>query len=358
MAQPDWTRGDLGHRLTVLMIDPLNLTTERGELEGVVRGGSYDLAYYSDTRMGAKVSTFTPDGPDNWDGTAALRLVHTVFDYTGDLWSETLGTFYVTGRDWDVREGGYVTNYVLSGTMHGLETNVTPHAYTIAKGARALDVIKRVMTITSRPYYAEGGARNYTFSGPVVYDAGTSYLSILFDVCNRSNNRISVVRDGRIVISPYVAPSQKAATFETVAGDPHGMFIGPFSTGDAGLDLPERAIVSATKDNRTITGTAIAKSGTRMRHSRRGYGIDDFRSLSNMTPFTQRQADALAARYLASDDTEERTADHALRYRPLREGDIELLTVAGATKRWHVKNASLDLASWTWKLSLRGGWAS
>lgn len=357
MAQPDWTRGDLSHRLTVQMVDPLNLTAVRGELAGVVRGGSYDLAYYSDTRMGAKLSTFTPDGPDNYDGTAALRLVHTVYDYTGDIWQETLGTFYVTARTWNVREGGYSTDYTLAGTLHGLETNVTPRAYTVSKGARALDVIKRIMQTTSRPYYAEGGARNTTFSGPVVYDAGTSYLSMLLDICDRSRNRLSVVRDGRAVITPYTAPSQKAASFSTVAGEPDGLFIGPFSTGDAGLELPERVIVSAQKDNKTITGTAIAKSGTRQRHNRRGFGIDDFRSVSNLSPFTQKQADTLAARYLATADTEERTADHNLRYRPLREGDIELLTVAGATKRWHIKNASLDLSSWVWKLSLRGGWA-
>lgn len=356
MAQPDWTRGDLSHRLQVLMVDPLNLSTIRGELEGVVRGGSYDLGYYTDTRMGASIKTFTPSGPDNWDGTAALRLVHIVSDYTGDLWQETLGTFYVTGRDWEISEGNYSTDYKLSGTLHGLETNVTPRSYTVAKGARALDVIKRIMKTTSRPYYIEGGARNVAYSSPVVYDAGTSYLSILFDVCDRSRNRLNVVRDGRVVVGPYTAPSQKAATFSTVAGDPHGLFIGPFSTGDAGLELPERAIVEATKDNKTITGTAIAKAGTRQRHNRRGYGIDDFRTLTNLSPFSQKQADALAARYLATADTEERTAEHGLLYRPLREGDIELLTVGNDTRRWHIKNAKLDLASWTWDLSLRGGW--
>lgn len=353
MAQPDWTRGDLSHRMQVLMVDPLNLSTIRGELSNVIPGGKCDYAYYSDTRTGAAIKTF---GDDGWDGTAALRIVHVVSDYTGDLWQETLGTYYVTKRSWSDGSGEQrTTDYTLSGTLHGLETNVTPRPYAVAKGAKALDVIRNIMKTTSRPYYIEGGARNYTFSRATVYDAGKSYLSILFDVCNRARDRLSVVRDGRAVITPYTAPSQCAPNFSVADDEPRSLLVPPFETGDAGLDVPERAIVSAKEGSRTITGVAVAPAGQRRRHSRRGYGIDDFRSLTNMSPFTQKQADRLAQQYLAG-DTEARTASHELRYRPLREGDIEQLTIGGDTRRWHIQNASLDLASWTWSLDLRGGW--
>lgn len=353
MAQPDWTRGDLSHRMYVQLVDPLDLTSVRGELKNVVRAGQCDYAYYSDTRTGARISTF---GEDGWDGSAAMRIRHIVSDYTGDLWEETLGTYYVTACSWS-EDNGRETDYTLSGTLHGLETNVTPRAYTVNKGAKALDVVRNIMRITSRPFYIEGGARNYTFSRATVYEAGKSYLSILFDVVNRANDRMSVVRDGRVVISPYTAPSQTSPTFEVDADGARSMFIGPFTSGDAGLDIPERAIVSAQNDKRTITGIAVAASGTRQRHSRRGYCIDDFRTVSNMSPFTQRQADALAAQYL-SRDVENRTASHGLRYRPLREGDIELLTIGGVAKRWHIQNATLNLQDWTWSLDVRGGWSA
>ena len=318
MAQPDWERGDLDHRLMVQLVDPLNLTTVKGELNGVERGGKMSYGYYVDDRYRASISTAVPKSDtDGWDGLAAMRLVHVVSDYTGDLWDETLGTFYVVKADEDVKGGKLARSYELKGTLYGLSTNVTPRPFTIAKGSTSTDVIKRIMKTTSRPYRMKAGVRNYKYSGPVVYDAGKSYLSILFDVCNRAQNRVSVDPDGFVSIRPYTAPSSTSPSF-SVDFDSR-MFVGPWTTSDTRLELPERVIVVSTKDKQTITGTAVAAAGTRMRHSRRGYGIDDFRSVNNMNPFTQKQADSLAKSYLATADTEAREAGHGMRYRPLAD---------------------------------------
>lgn len=361
MAEPDWTRRDIDHRVRVELVDPLNLTTVRGELRGVQPAGRVTLGYYTDNRTTASIRTTNPVGEgDGWDGLAAMRIRHVVSDYTGDIWEEVLGTWYVTDARWSDADGARTWEYTLKGTPYGLATNVTPRAYTLAKGKRALDAMKAIFKTTSRPYRIYGGARDWAPSSALAYDAGKSYLSILFDLCNRSQNRLGVDPDGFVTIRPYTAPSQTAPSYSVAAsGDgADGMFVAGSLTGaPAWLGLPERVIVSAKQGNSVITGTAVAPSGTVQRHSRRGYCVDDFRSVTNLSPFTQRQADALASRYLVSADTEERECGHEMRYRPLHDGVVELLTTPDGTRRWHVKTADLDLSTWVWDLSLRGGWA-
>lgn len=355
----DWARRDLDHRMRVELVDPLDLTTVRGELRGVRPEGRLTLGYYVDCRTTASISTTVPVGEtDGWDGLAAMRIVHAVSDYTGDLLEEVLGTFYVTGATWSEEDGARTWEYTLKGTPHGLSTNVTPRSHTVGKGASALAAMRAIFKTTSRPHRIVG-ARDWRPSAPLVYDAGKSYLSILLDLCDRSRNRLTVAPDGFVEVRPYTAPSQTAPAYSIAAGGDgaDGMFVaGSLTGGPAHLSLPERAIVSAKRDHDVITGVAVAPAGTVMRHSRRGYGVDSFKSVTNLSPFTQRQADAVAARNLAGADTEERECGHMMRYRPLADGTVELLTTADGTRRWHVKTADLDLATWVWDMSLRGGW--
>lgn len=343
----DWSRGDLGHRLTVYQVDPLNLTDVRGELSEVT-GGSLDLDYYGDTRQGAQVNAHD----HNWDGSAALRIVHTVYDYTGDLFTETLFTGYVTQTDTD----GTETTFTLNSTLHGLETNVTPGRASISKSSKALAVMRSMFTTVSRPFYYAANVRDYLFGSAVVYDAGTSYLSMLYDVCNTSQNRLTVDGNGFAVVEPYTPPSQKTANWSEDTEDPRSMVVGRVTYSDNSLETPERVIVSASDGENTITVTAVAPAGTYTRHSVRGYCVDAFYQVSDLSPFTRAAAQSLANRYLNQGLVIDRKASHQMMYRPLREGDIELLTDAGETLRWQVASATLDFNSWIWSLELRGGW--
>lgn len=354
MAAIDWSRGDLSHRLRVLMLDPQNLTTVRGELRNVNVGGKLDLSYYSDTRMGASIDTA---GDDGWDGSAALRLVHEVHDFTGLLLTEPLGTFHVTKRDWKKTDGGETgASYTLSSPLAGLASAKVPINYGIGRGVKALDAMRKVFGQTTTPYAIAGGARNYTFSKAVIYEPGTTFISILFDLCDRSNNRLSVDALGRVTVSPYVSPTSKAPSFTTDASDERGQFVPQLTGGDAALERYGRVIVAAKDGDRLITAQASAPAGNRASERYRGYTKDDFRQLNDMSPFTKAQAQALAKRYLNADLTTDQKCSHSLTYRPLREEDVELLTIGGSSYRWHVYSASLDLASWTWNLDLRGGW--
>lgn len=349
----DWTRGDLAHSLTALMVDPSNLTDVRGELANVT-GGKLDLNYYGDTRMGAELVT---KGDHGWDGSAAIRIEHTVSDYTGTLLQETLFTGYVTAAPWEGEGDALAVTWTLAGALHAFETAVAETGYSIAKGAKALDVVRSICSTLGRPYAIASTALQYVYSGNKVFEAGTSYLSILFDVCDSSSNRLGVDELGRLTIDRYVTPSERGIDYDADERDARGAVIGDVKGETGGLDAPARVIVRAEDGERSVTGIASVPNGSAASPGVRGYRIDRFETASDISPFSVDGARKLAQRYLDEGQSEMPTIQHGLLYRPLREGMIERLTRRdGSSARWMVSSASLSFDKWTWEMDLKGGW--
>lgn len=354
MAEIDWSRGDLLHGLRVMQVDPNDLKTIRGELTGV-QGGRLDLQYYGDTRCSATIETV---GDTGWDGSAALRIVHTVGDYTGVMLVETLFTGFVQRVPWDGQTDGIHRTYEVAGTLFGVESDILT-GVSVARGTSALDVVRQMCKAANRPYRIGPNATDYIFGSSHVYDAGASRLEILFDACERSGNRLSVDADGVYTFDRYVPPSQLGPTYSCAAGMQRGMVIGPIEGEEAWMSAPSTVIVSAESDNRSITARAKIAAGMPQAHAVRGYDVADYRPVTDLSPFDQSTARALAERYLREDYDEVETIRHSLMYRPLREGDIELLVEANGTRRrWLVSGASIDLSRWVWELELKGGWAA
>ena len=350
---PDWTRGDLRHRLDVVMVDPTSFT-ERGQLSGVEPSGNLNLTYYADKRMAAKITTYATD--DGYDGSAALRLVHVVSDYTGELWSETLGTFFVTSRTESASNGFVTADYTLESMLYALEVQVLPRGLAVNKGASLLAATKSVVSSCHRKVRVDGSARDARAGSAIVYDRGDSCLSAAMDLCSRSNNRLTVDADGTVAIVGYVAPANVAASFDVAEDSPGGMFIAPFKCEDNVREMPERYIVASESGGSAVVGVAQIAGGKPSSHQVRGYTRDSFLQVSDLAPFNATRATQLARSYLARDAQLEYKASHDLRYRPLREGQAELLTANGTTRRWQIASATLDLAKWTWSLDLKGGW--
>lgn len=352
----DWTRGGIDHSLRVVLVDPRNLSTVRGELEGVDPAGSLMLDYYSDLRMKAGISTSVPEGEsDGWDGSAAMRLVHEAYVRDELVFTETLGTFLVTdSAPWSVQNGIRKTSYQLSSMLYGMSVAVPAGNFAAGAGAMAHDLMTKVCANTLRKFKMIGAPRDYKFGGTVVYPAGQKYLSIMFDLADKAKNRLSVDELGYITTETYVSPGSKSPSWEIDHED--DMFIGPLEGDDVTLSQPGRVVVVAKKDKSQITAASIAPSGTRLHEGVRGFRLDDVRELSDMTPFTKARAQTLADQYLNTATHTNEEVKHGMRYRPLREGQIELLNDGEKVRRWMVKSADLDLGNWTWKLTLVGGW--
>lgn len=353
MARVDWRRGDLRHSARALMVDPGDLSTVRGELRGVT-GGRLTLAYYGDTRMGAELATH---GDHGWDGSAAIRILHTVGDHHGTLLEEPLFTGLVTACSWEGEGESLDSSWTLSGTLHAFEAAVAETGYSVARGTKALGAIASVARSLGRPCVVGPDAVEYVFGTNRVYEAGRTWLSILFDMADASGNRLGVDALGRLTVHRYVAPSERPADYDADERDPRGMVVGPVKGDAGGLETPSRVVVRGESGSRTVTGTASVPAGHPASQGARGYRVDRFESVTDLTPFGLASARTRAQRLLDEELGELPAIQHGLMYRPLREGDVERLTRRdGTTARWMVSGATLDLGSWAWELDLKGGW--
>lgn len=352
MVAVDWSRGDLYHALTVYQLDP-NSFEVRGTLDGVT-GGKLDLQYYGDTRMGAELTTV---GDHGWDGSAALRIVHTVSDYTGTLLTEPLFTGYVDSVSWEDELDGCKRSWTLKSALWALETTYVERGLSFAKGTKALDMCQRFCRWASQKVRVESSANEYVFGGNKVYEAGKSFLSCVLDICDAANNRLSVDANGVVTITGYKAPSTLAADWTADERSARGTVIGPVKGDVGGLDAPARVIVHGESGDSKVTGIAEVAQGAASSAGVRGFRRDRYESVTDLSPFGIGAAQSKARALLANDLADVPSISHGLLYQPLREGSIERLTRRdGTTARWMVSGASLDLAAWTWELDLKGGW--
>lgn len=354
MANPDWTSAILEHSFYVEMVDPLTLNDVRGQLDYVERSGSLTLKYYGDTRAGLTLTTVVPYGEtDGWDGSAALRLVHTV----GNDWQENLFTGFVTSRAWSDDAGVRTYSYELNSPLYALQTEYAASTYTVGANGLALDALKKIFQRAQRPYTISGTALNYRFGSATCYGSDETFLSICYDLADRSGDRLSVDGNGNVVVDKYINPSERAATYELDTSDASAVTIPPGSGSDDRLEIPARVIVSAKSgtgdDEVEIIGTASLASTSEFARARRGYQVDSYHSESDMEPFNQEQANAIAKKYLDSESAVSYETELSMMYAPMHEGYVIKLDHQGESGRFMVSTAALDLNTFIWKLTLK-----
>lgn len=339
----DWTRGDLYHSLSVQMVDPTNLSDIRGEMGGV-SGGKIDWDYYSETRGKAQLEC----AGDPWDGTSALRLVHTVSDWTGELLSEVLFTGHVTDR-----EPGETTRYTVSSTLMALDNEAFGSGFTVGNNAKAMGVCEQILKASGRPYSLEGYDR--IFSSGIRYGANDSRRHALSEICSLTDNRLTVGNDGTVIISKYSQPSLATPDWSEDTSDARTMVIGEPVITDDGLSIPTRVIVCAESKGSEMVAVAEVPKGSPYSAEARGYSVDMVVELHD-APSSMEELRQTARKRLETETVLDMRCSHSMMYRPLREGMVESLTHKGETRRWQVASATLDLKKWTWQLELKGGW--
>lgn len=348
-TEPNWTSGAIEHDFYVVMVDPLNLTTIRGELKNVNRDGTFTLKYYGDTRAGLTLTTTTTAGEsDGWDGSAALRLVHTVGE-----WSETLFTGYVTDTSYSDESGMRTTSYTLNSVLYGLSVEYTANPYTVGKDAMALDVLTNIFEHCSKPYTIMPDCTDYRFGKATVYASDKTLLNVVYDVADKATDRLNVDAMGIIVLKKYTSPAYRSPDIELNTSDTKAVTIAPISYSDNKLEKPARAVLVATQGDEQIVGIAQLGSDSEYSRGRRGYLLDSYYTSTDMEPFTQERANTVAQQRLngASDLTI--TIELETMYMPMQAGWIVRLNHLGDMANYMITVAALDLGSWLWKLTMK-----
>lgn len=353
----DQTRKDV---ITFQMVTPTNVDKVYGELEGVdLSGSTLSAAYYTDTRTSGKIRVVG----GNWVRGSMIRVIHTIPEWN---YKKELGTYVVTSDDATREHNEWVYDLTLHSRLYGLSTDKHSHPWTIAKGARALKAMQDSLRQAKCPYRLLS-PRDKTYNSAKVIESGTTRIAALFDIANAAGDRLDVDTHGRVTISPYVNPSNKAPSYVIDLRDGRGIDMDSISLSTDWLEMVDIAVVShkftakqgGKSVEREVTGVASVSTSVHHAHAKRGYTVTNFQSVSEMKPETAARAQELARANLKRDQRELIEWTVNTMYMPIWEGDVVQLNVYDGPSAYRgkrkclVKSLDLDLSRMTMKLTLK-----
>lgn len=347
---PDWWDGSLRHSFRVELVDPVNLTTSRGQLQGVASDGTVSESYYSDARATAGLKTYVASGEeDGWDGTAAMRVVHMVGD-----WEESLFTGYVTKASRSEENGLVTREYTLTACIYGMSTQILAGPYTVGAGAMGLAVLEDIFgKCVSRRHRVMAGATDYRFGTATVYEPGKSWLSMAMDVANRSGDRLEAGGDGYVEVERYVVPSSRDASFSIDPWDSRSIVTGELKYSDSATSVPGRAIVYAESDGQALNYIASQTRGSRFHYLSRGFVIDDFQKVTDLSPFSRDRARQVAEQALADATDVGESLTMGTLYLPARPGEVIRVTSGEVSGRWMISTRKVDMSNFTCEYGMK-----
>jgi hypothetical protein len=332
-----------------LMVDPHNLDVVRGELSNVkLEDCSITQGYETDTRISGKVSLLSGSYIMNsW-----IRIVHEV---RKENYRNELGTFIPINPASKTSSGAKIDSYDLQSVLWALKSDLCPFHFSIGAGAYALDAFDRICDNCGRAYIHAAGVNNYRYTTSKVYEMGDSYLDDLFDICSASGNRLDVDGHGRITISKYTSPRYITASWDLDYDDPKSMITSDgIETSSTDYDTPNRAIVIYQNDNVEIYAYADAPSRYIFSSAQRGYVTASVHQVSDMSPATKLNAQAMANRYLEEGLTGVTEYKLTALYFPAKAGETLNLTFGGNTHHCLIKSIDpINLKSMTMGLTLK-----
>lgn len=341
----DWSDQSREDEIHVMMIDPHNLDIVRGELEHLVlSGGSISSGYETDTRISASLQT---EG-SNYISNSWLRIIHKFDGYENEL-----GTFIVTKKPtWKEKNGLKLYSYELQSTLWGLSKDQCINHFAIGSGAYSLDVFDRVCSTCGKAYI-HNAPNNHRYSSSEVYEACTKYLSILFDICGDSTNRLDVDGHGRITISKYTCPSQIIPSWDIIDDDPRTLFLSSSVKNDSdSSSIPSRVIVVYKNGDTEIIASKDLDASSEFSSSQRGYSIAESYNVTDLSPATQAGAEALAQKNLKGFSLSTELSAEFL-YFPCKCGETMYLTIAGEKKKYLITNIDCSLSNMNLSLTLK-----
>lgn len=354
MSVPDWNRGDLNHQWRVVFLDPLNLKTVRGEIQNV-SSGKLSVDYESNTLYGFSFTSYH-DGFFEWDGTSAVKVIHSI-----GTWSEDLFTGYVTDISYDRNDGfgnssngkgSTVTSWTLSSALYGITSDKLSSVYTVGSGAMALDVIKYSFRSMHRDAYKiESTALDYKYGSALAYPLKTSWYQIIYDACLLSGNELSVDGSGTIVISRFLPNKQKTPEYTLQTIGQKANAIGSSKINDQTPSIPSKYVVVAKNEDYEVIGYYNRESSDILNAQRRGYCLSEFYEYDDLVPCTVDQATA-KAKELADSESKKKDRSVSSLYMPFKAGTIVNYSDNNGTYKSYIKNGDLDLDSWTWSLTI------
>lgn len=384
----DWTDQERSDRIRAYVVQPTNLDRTRYELGGVELSGSKVSAdYYSDTRCSASIKLDTGTMGQfgslgrTWDRNGFIRIVHEV---PAKGYSRELGTFLVSKEPATLSDGTLRRTLDLQSALYALKSDRLKSPLTVAKGASWLDAAHSLLRSVSRPY-VDRGASHRRCGDTTVYETGKTVLEVLHSICGWGGIRADVDGHGRVTLSNYTMPINKADSFKLDMTSKSGIVHDGVSFESDWLGRPSDAVVNTTwtetvqkankrkgqehiEERRELIGRSSLKSGHASR-AVRGYGVVYYEHMSDEAWRDQAKLDKRAKDRLSEQSWEETEWKVTTQHLPIWEGDVGRLVLPkdmaalydngagergyGTSVRVLVKSIDIDLETMQQDLTLR-----
>lgn len=314
----DWTSLGKKWNIRYIQVTPSNLNDTMGVLEGVIpSSASITESYYTDTRVQASLQ-FIGDG---WKRQSFIRIIAELVD---EDYSEELGTFLASSDDASTSNGTWTTTLELQSMLYALDAETGHKTWTVAKGANSLTAIKQMLKQCKRAYISKSANSKYLKKSRV-YTSDKSYLARIYDLCTASNNRLDVDGHGRVIVSKYIRPAKKSASFTIDLESSDGMAHDGLSRSSNYLEIPTECVVyhSETNKKKTTYTYGYASNGGRVSRGKRGYVItkvvseDDADTVPALTKLAKQKLKKASQESLEWSVTTE--------YMPIHAGDVGYL---------------------------------
>ena len=342
----DWFDQKRTHSVTVQMVDPHNLETVIGVLEGVdLSSSKVSAGYYTDARTTATIMVVG----GGWIPGSYLRFV---IDVGAD--ERVLGTYRVYDDKAQRVHGTWRYTYDCKSMLYRIAQDCGAGAWTIKNGTTAMKAAAQDLTWAGAAYSINGN--DALINTPVVYESGMNRLSHIMSLCTMADNRVDVDGYGTIVIDKYVEPSSMPPSFTLDLEDTRGIVHSGIGVSSDRYSLENRVVVSYQSNsngNQTeVVGYADVTGNLSPTAS--GAVITDYRIVDSLNPPTTAAAYDLAKKYAALQKPANEWSIKT-QYLPIWEGDVIALVVHDGSytgeRRCLVQN--IDIALDTLELDLR-----
>lgn len=334
----DWKDTTRLDRFAFEMLDPNDLSTSRGLLDGVVpRDSRLIFNYYSDTRVSGNLKVVS----GNYVEDSLIRIHHYV-----DAWDyhDELGTFFVNRDEAVSKSGAEVVNMKLSSMLTRISADRFTWHYAIPAMRYSKAVLADVFDRFGVDFSIAASCSNARYGTAKIYEIGDDVLSAVFDVCDMMGARLDVDGRGVATVEPYIAPSAKSPSVVYDASAPDSIMYGEAKVTSDYFSVPNRAVAVYKDGDVEVSGYADVPSTSRMSRGRRGRRVTEVIDLDELSPATSAQAAQVARQRLEGIDDEQVEIEFDAFYAPMRTGDVATVRIGSKQYKAMLKARDVKLA--------------
>lgn len=311
----DWTASDAANSFEYELVDPFELDTSWGWLDGAT-GGRITESYRGDYRSTAVVEIDGEQPPS-----AALVRVWHVASSDGEELREEMGTFSQGAPSLTYRSGRMVGSVPLYSAMWRLAQDVRPSAASYPAGTPVAAHFEQIVTEAGcTPWLHPSIDADAGFPSGHTWAGGESVLTECHACADALGGMVGVDAHGRVTIEPYQLPSARADSFSI---DPSSALVERSGVAVTAADWANCAVVTAEVGEEEYVGVAKVDESHPLHMRRTGYWKTDYLSMSDPPEDgVQEAVDAKAASRLAQLANASAVYSADMLYLPVRCGEV------------------------------------